>query len=146
MPTIWKQYFKVSIQFLIMTPNICILVNNIYVTTLPPSRRCLFFLILGNSNIVYTIIRKRNVFHQLANLPIDHSSIARALNKRGRRGTSQQNTEDTDNAPSMEGSVPATEAEPGTLKVSLAATPGRFDLIVIYFIVSPRFLCIGFRF
>ena len=35
----------------------------------------------GNANLVYTIIRKRNVFHQLANLPSDHSAIAKALKK-----------------------------------------------------------------
>ena len=29
----------------------------------------------GNSNLAYTMIRKRNVFHQLANLPTDGSSI-----------------------------------------------------------------------
>ena len=39
----------------------------------------------GNCNLVYTIIRKRQVFHQLANLPTDHSSIAKALTKRGKK-------------------------------------------------------------
>merc|ERR550532_571260 len=75
----------------------------------------------GNSNLVYTIIRKRNVFHQLANLPTDHSAIAKALTKRGKKFVHQP--VDTSEQP-MEGSFPATEAEPGTLKVSLAATPG----------------------
>lgn len=80
----------------------------------------------GNSNLVYTIIRKRNVFHQLANLPADHSSIARALTKRGRGKVANPSTvADHPDQPSMEGSTPATEAEPGTLKVSLAATPGQ---------------------
>lgn len=36
----------------------------------------------GNSNLVYTIIRKRHVFHALANLPSDTSGIARCLNTR----------------------------------------------------------------
>ncbi|PVD37614.1 hypothetical protein C0Q70_00210 [Pomacea canaliculata] len=75
----------------------------------------------GNSNLVYTIIRKRNVFHQLANLPIDHSSIARALTKRGKKFAPPPM--DTREPQTMEGATPAAEAEPGTLKASLAATP-----------------------
>ena len=81
----------------------------------------ILFSFTGNSNLVYTIIRKRNVFHQLANLPTDHSAIAKALSKKGRKLV--QNVSDKD-GPSMEGSTPAVEAEPGTLKTSLAATPG----------------------
>ena len=77
---------------------------------------------IGNANLVYTIIRKRNVFHQLANLPTEHSAIAKALTKRGRRLV--QGGGDHGEQPSMEGSIPATEAEPGTLKVTLMATPG----------------------
>ncbi|XP_064594547.1 protein HID1-like [Liolophura sinensis] len=75
----------------------------------------------GNSNLVYTIIRKRNVFHQLANLPSDHSSIAKALTKRGKKLVQPQN--DSKEPQTMEGAIPATEAEPGTLKTTLAATP-----------------------
>lgn len=78
----------------------------------------------GNSSLVYTIIRKRNVFHQLANLPTDHSSIAKALTKRGKKLTCQ--TASLEEQPSMEGSIPASEAEPGTLQATLAATPGMF--------------------
>ena len=37
-----------------------------------------------------------------------------------------------DELPSMEGSVPASEAEPGTLKATLAATPGE---------THTRFVC-----
>ncbi|KAL4240921.1 cell wall biogenesis protein [Mactra antiquata] len=76
----------------------------------------------GNSNLVYTIIRKRQVFHQLANLPTDHSSIAKALTKRGKKLHTPSPT-DHKEPQTMEGAIPATEAEPGTLKVSLAATP-----------------------
>ncbi|XP_052869475.1 protein HID1 isoform X1 [Anopheles cruzii] len=36
----------------------------------------------GNSNLVYTIIRKRQVFHALANLPTDAGGIARCLSNR----------------------------------------------------------------
>jgi len=77
----------------------------------------------GNSNLVYTIIRKRTVFHQLANLATDHSSIAKALTKRSKKTVQSGST--ADELPSMEGSIPASEAEPGTLKATLAATPGK---------------------
>lgn len=36
----------------------------------------------GNSNLVYTIIRKRQLFHSLANLPSDVSGITKCLNNR----------------------------------------------------------------
>ncbi|KAH9513152.1 cell wall biogenesis protein [Bulinus truncatus] len=75
----------------------------------------------GNANLVYTIIRKRNVFHQLANLPIDHSAIAKAMTKRGKKFAAPP--QDTRDPQTMEGAQPALEAEPGTLKVTLAATP-----------------------
>ena len=100
------------------------------------------YVVLGNSNLVYTIIRKRTIFHQLANLPTDHSSIAKALTKRSRK--SVQSGSAGDELPSMEGSVPASEAEPGTLKATLAATPGnlllystttRFSRVCILFIL-----------
>ena len=35
----------------------------------------------GNSNLIYTIIRKRSIFHSLANLPSDYGSIQRSLNQ-----------------------------------------------------------------
>lgn len=76
----------------------------------------------GNFNLVYAIIRKRNVFHQLANLPSDTASIQRALQKKKRTGISRTNSVENE---SMEGSRPAVPAEPGTLKASLEATPGR---------------------
>ncbi|XP_044035487.1 protein HID1b isoform X3 [Siniperca chuatsi] len=75
----------------------------------------------GNCNLVYAIIRKRNVFHQLANLPSDTASIQRALQKKKKSGISRTNSTETE---SMEGSRPAVPAEPGTLKTSLEATPG----------------------
>lgn len=36
----------------------------------------------GNANLIYTIIRKRNVFHALANLPTDPHGIAKCLSTR----------------------------------------------------------------
>ncbi|XP_014245507.1 protein HID1 [Cimex lectularius] len=76
----------------------------------------------GNSNLVYTIIRKRQVFHSLANLPSDYGTITKSLSRRSSRrhipGQSQPES------PSMEGSRPALPAEPGTLKATLPDTPG----------------------
>uniref|UniRef100_A0A1B0CR35 Protein HID1 n=1 Tax=Lutzomyia longipalpis TaxID=7200 RepID=A0A1B0CR35_LUTLO len=102
----------------------------------------------GNSNLVYTIIRKRHVFHALANLPSDMSGISRCLSNRKvpRRAapaaivatkappqdadeedegeSEEDNKSDTIvEEESMEGSKPAQPAEPGTLKVSLLDTP-----------------------
>ncbi|XP_071968559.1 protein HID1 [Engystomops pustulosus] len=77
----------------------------------------------GNSSLVYAIIRKRNVFHQLANLPSDTPSIQRALQRKKKTAEPLSRTNSQDGA-SMEGSRPAAPAEPGTLKTSLIATPG----------------------
>ncbi|XP_024140717.1 protein HID1b [Oryzias melastigma] len=74
----------------------------------------------GNSNLVYSIIRKRTVFHQLANLPTDKASIQSALQKK-KSGISRVNSADGE---AMEDSRPAAPSEPGTLKASLEATPG----------------------
>ncbi|XP_061087601.1 protein HID1-like [Conger conger] len=69
----------------------------------------------GNSNLVYAIIRKRAVFHQLANLHCDPPSLQRALQRKKRS---------PDRTVSMEASRPAVLAGPGTINTSLAATPG----------------------
>lgn len=83
--------------------------------------------ITGNCNLVYTIIRKRNVFHQLANLPTEHATIAKALSKRGKKFV-QLTPESGKDLPTMEGATPAMEAEPGTLKTTLAATPSKSNI------------------
>ena len=77
----------------------------------------------GNSNLVYAIIRKRSVFHQLANLPTDPPAIHKALQRR-RRPPEPLSRAGSQEGASMEGSRPAVPAEPGTLKTSLVATPG----------------------
>ncbi|KAM7232638.1 hypothetical protein CapIbe_017399 [Capra ibex] len=77
----------------------------------------------GNSNLVYAIIRKRSVFHQLANLPTDPPAIHKALQRR-RRPPEPLSRAGSQEGASMEGSHPAAPAEPGTLKTSLVATPG----------------------
>uniref|UniRef100_A0A8C7VEK6 HID1 domain containing n=1 Tax=Oncorhynchus mykiss TaxID=8022 RepID=A0A8C7VEK6_ONCMY len=78
-----------------------------------------------NCNLVYAIIRKRNLFHQLANLPSDPASIQKALLRKRKSpdaitGISRTSSQET---VSMEGSRPAVPAEPGTLKTSLVAIP-----------------------
>ncbi|XP_017777930.1 PREDICTED: protein HID1 [Nicrophorus vespilloides] len=80
----------------------------------------------GNSNLVYTIIRKRQVFHCLANLPCDYSAITRSLNKRSKTPRPLSQATSTENVAElpMEGSHPALPAEPGTLKATLPDTPG----------------------
>nr|XP_022916431.1 protein HID1 [Onthophagus taurus] len=80
----------------------------------------------GNSNLVYTIIRKRQVFHSLANLPCDYGSITKSLNRRSKRNiVSPAVTEEEPSLETaMEGSHPALPAEPGTLKATLPDTPG----------------------
>lgn len=47
----------------------------------------------GNSNLVYTIIRKRQVFHALANIPSDATSINKCLSNRKISGRLQRTTE-----------------------------------------------------
>lgn len=78
----------------------------------------------GNANLVYTVIRKRNVFHQLANLPTDYGTIQKSLSKRGKKQLTHSSSMESHELPSMEGSRPALPAEPGTLNATLAATPG----------------------
>uniref|UniRef100_A0A8C2S306 HID1 domain containing n=1 Tax=Capra hircus TaxID=9925 RepID=A0A8C2S306_CAPHI len=72
----------------------------------------------GNSNLVYAIIRKRSVFHQLANLPTDPPAIHKALQRR-RRPPEPLSRAGSQEGASMEGSHPAAPAEPGTLKTSI---------------------------
>ncbi|XP_068162227.1 protein HID1-like [Antennarius striatus] len=75
----------------------------------------------GNYNLVYAIIRKRSVFHQLANLPSDTASIQKALQRKKSSGISRNNSV----APESSGGPrPAVPAEGGLLKTSLEATPG----------------------
>lgn len=79
----------------------------------------------GNSNLVYTIIRKRQVFHSLANLPSDYGTISKSLSRRsGRKQHIPVTTPTSQESPSMEGSRPALPAQPGTLKATLPDTPG----------------------
>lgn len=77
----------------------------------------------GNSNLVYTIIRKRQVFHSLANLPSDYGTISKSLNKRSKSRLAAATSHENVVEAAMEGSHPALPAEPGTLKATLPDTP-----------------------
>lgn len=80
----------------------------------------------GNSNLIYTIIRKRQIFHSLANLPSDLTTINKSLSRRGKhRDFMAQTTTDsrTTNQKMMEGSHPAMPAQPGTKTTTLPAMP-----------------------
>lgn len=74
--------------------------------------------------MVYTIIRKRQVFYALANLPSDCNTIAKSLSKRQQRHVPTSTYNENISETAMEGSHPAQPAEPGTLKASLLETPG----------------------
>ncbi|KAE9413467.1 hypothetical protein Angca_002779 [Angiostrongylus cantonensis] len=71
----------------------------------------------GNSNLIYTIIRKRQVFYQLANLPTDAASISKSL--LGRKGKARE--EIIDQLKSHTAPVPP-ETHSGST-TGLAATP-----------------------
>eukprot|EP00095_Tigriopus_kingsejongensis_P004328 maker-scaffold551_size138509-snap-gene-0.20 protein:Tk04328 transcript:maker-scaffold551_size138509-snap-gene-0.20-mRNA-1 annotation:"hypothetical protein L798_12013" len=78
----------------------------------------------GNSNLVYSIIRKRQVFHHLANMPIDCGSINKTLTRRGKRQVTAAPLGVNPVAP-IERPKPITlSTEPGTLKASLMDMPG----------------------
>ncbi|CAL4075778.1 unnamed protein product, partial [Meganyctiphanes norvegica] len=80
----------------------------------------------GNSNLVYTIIRKRQVFHALANLPSDYNSINKSLHRRGKsRSLVRQPSGELSKGPqhTFEGAQPAQPAQPGTKTATLAAMP-----------------------
>ncbi|XP_014235010.1 protein HID1 isoform X2 [Trichogramma pretiosum] len=77
----------------------------------------------GNSNLVYTIIRKRQVFHSLVNLPVDCNLLIKSVEKTSFREESSPKCFDELLETSMEGARPAAPAEPGTLKTSLLKIP-----------------------
>uniref|UniRef100_A0A8C7WJU2 HID1 domain containing b n=1 Tax=Oncorhynchus mykiss TaxID=8022 RepID=A0A8C7WJU2_ONCMY len=76
----------------------------------------------GNCNLVYTLIRKRNIFHQLANLTSDPVTIHKALEMK-KTTLARISRTNSQESISMDGSRPAVPAEPGTLKASLVAIP-----------------------
>lgn len=81
----------------------------------------------GNFNLVYGIIRKRNLFHQLANLPTDVNSIQKALQRKTRSNSTHNavfmETNNPYSATCSEGPYKTTPIQTGTLNASLKATP-----------------------
>lgn len=77
----------------------------------------------GNFNLVYTIIRKRHIFFNLLNLPTDQEHIDQVFGKQANKIKEKE-----PNMKSMEGAIPAKEAEPGTLKTTLAETPSVLNM------------------
>lgn len=57
----------------------------------------------GNSNLVYTIIRKRHVFHSLANLPSDYGTISKSINRRTKTSLSNSTSQESVAEIAMEG-------------------------------------------
>uniref|UniRef100_A0A914Y1R8 Protein HID1 n=1 Tax=Panagrolaimus superbus TaxID=310955 RepID=A0A914Y1R8_9BILA len=95
-----------------------------YLFSSPNSHHLVFFLLEvfnniiqyqfdGNSNLIYTIIRKRQVFYQLANLNTDASSIAKSLNnRRGKQGTAAtEAAEKTPQSPTIQTPPPPENSE-----------------------------------
>ncbi|XP_003961150.1 protein HID1b isoform X2 [Takifugu rubripes] len=76
----------------------------------------------GNSNLVYAIIRKRSIFHQLANLPSDMASIQKALQQKKRKSGLSRSGSVTSEA--ADNSRVPVAAEPRMFNASLEATPG----------------------
>lgn len=72
----------------------------------------------GNSNLVYTIIRKRNIFHLLANLPTDGGTIQKSVATGTKPSLSKQ-----DSQKSADQRVAGEESH----IVTLAATPSKFS-------------------
>lgn len=77
----------------------------------------------GNSKLVYSIIRKRTIFHQLANLPCDVVSIHNALQKKKKKHPEVSRTSSTDTQ-SSDASKQDVPPEHGAFKASLHAIPG----------------------
>ncbi|CAD6185152.1 unnamed protein product [Caenorhabditis auriculariae] len=78
----------------------------------------------GNSNLIYTIIRKRQVFYQLSNLSTDATSIAKTLSGRKNKSANRDEMVDQLKSPTSASApeIPATSASASTT-AGLAATP-----------------------
>lgn len=95
-----------------------------------------YFCVTGNSNLIYQIIRKRSVFHQLANLSVDQTTISKVLNKRGKKPPLITTTSTSSSSDSITPETPVTTttstspADQQSLKATLAATPGWLLLLL----------------
>lgn len=79
----------------------------------------------GNSNLVYTIIRKRQVFHALANIPSDMSSINKCLSNRKVSGRLQQTAALMKKVESDEEEEEEEEVSVDESKVDLKVSPSK---------------------
>ncbi|CCD72276.1 Protein HID1 [Caenorhabditis elegans] len=85
----------------------------------------------GNSNLIYTIIRKRNVFYQLSNLSTDAASIAKTLSGRKSKSANRDEMVDQLKSPTSTAppEIPAADAPAAqtlggvSTTTGLAATP-----------------------
>ena len=89
----------------------------------------------GNANLVYTLIRKRQVFHSLANMPTDCGSIKKMLTKKSgkKRAVSSSSSSNATSAPTTPKTVEKVKEaalfsapslnEVGGLKASLMEMP-----------------------
>jgi hypothetical protein len=59
----------------------------------------MYFIVLGNANLIYTVIRKRQVFFALSNLATDTSTIAKLSTKTNNTtlASSKKNTDNSTN-------------------------------------------------
>ena len=76
----------------------------------------------GNSNLIYTIIRKRQVFHQLANLPSDSASVSKGTSKKRQKHLSASSLPE-ESAGSENLEIHGDPTKSGVLSASLNATP-----------------------
>lgn len=83
----------------------------------------------GNANLVYTIIRKRHVFHSLANLPSDVHGISKCLNSRKVAAIGGQSVERIHNqtTPSSNRDKSSNEGD-GSIGTPTSVTPKRFQV------------------
>ncbi|EDV28317.1 uncharacterized protein TRIADDRAFT_21464 [Trichoplax adhaerens] len=93
----------------------------------------------GNSHLVYTIIRKRNIFHQLANLPTDPSTVVKPNKKEDSSDISvaqyQSGTESASDPNNISGSESDTSSDDELSKTGAASMKKKTKKIK----KSPRF-------
>lgn len=84
----------------------------------------------GNSNLVYTIIRKRQVFHALANLPTDAAGIARCMSNRkgGKLNNSSHGSRDGVRNPQNNEVLPSTANAGNESEEEITVRTGQLSL------------------
>nr|XP_019552776.2 protein HID1-like [Aedes albopictus] len=84
----------------------------------------------GNSNLVYTIIRKRQVFHALANLPTDAAGIARCMSNRkgGKLNNSSHGSRDGVRSPQNNEVLPSTANAGNESEEEITVRTGQLSL------------------